>query len=79
MTIDGWRKGRDDKGWQLPRSQTIIWKKEEQDWSNEDICIEDDIPTEVSAVPHFKDDVNALQSLCGLEEPVLKRVRCNSV
>jgi hypothetical protein len=75
MTIDSWRAGRDESGWRLAHSLWEQIKKEDEDWSREQVEIED-VPAAVKAVPRFKEDVKALQRLMKAELPPLKRPRC---
>jgi hypothetical protein len=75
MTIDSWRPGRDDEGWRLAQALWQQMKKEDEDWSREDVAIAD-VPILVQAVPRFQADVSALLRLMRFDNPPLKRVRC---
>jgi hypothetical protein len=75
MTIDSWRPGRDDEGWRYAQTLWEQMKKEDEDWSREEVNPEE-VPVTVEAVPRFKDDLKALGRLMSAEHPPLKRARC---
>jgi hypothetical protein len=71
MTIDSWRAGRDHQGWRMVQ---LLWqqiKKEEEDWSQTEVETKE-VPILVKAVPRFKANVRALQSLMKAEKSPLK-------
>jgi hypothetical protein len=74
MTIDSWRPGRDHEGWRMAKTLWEQIKKEDEDWSREEVEVEE-VPILVKAVPRFKDDVACLSKLLSTENPPLKRVR----
>jgi hypothetical protein len=74
MTIDSWRGGRYGSGWRMAKSLWEEIKKEDEDWSHAKVE-EEEVPVYVEAVPRFKDDIWALQTLMGPEKPPLKRAR----
>jgi hypothetical protein len=75
MTIDAWRPGRDHDGWRLAQTLWQQIKKEDEDWSREEVEAEE-VPVTVKAVPRFRDDIAALGQLMSAVNPPLKRVRC---
>lgn len=75
MTIDSWRPGRNQEGWRIPQSLWQEMKKEDEEWSREEVA-NDDVPTYVKAVPRFQADISALRRLMAADHPPLKRVRC---
>jgi hypothetical protein len=76
MTIDSWRPGRDHEGWRLAQNMWERIKKEDEDWSREEVVTEE-VPITVEAVPRFRADITALATLMTAEKPPLKRARCN--
>jgi hypothetical protein len=75
MTIDSWRPGRDHEGWRIAQSLWQEMKKEDEEWSREEVRSEE-APAYVAAVPRLQGDVTALLRLMKAVHPPLKRVRC---
>jgi hypothetical protein len=72
MTIDGFRRGRDENRWRMAEA---LWKeenKDNEDWDRNKVESEA-IPELVSAVPRFREDVRALRRLMKADKPPLKR------
>jgi hypothetical protein len=75
MTIDSWRPGRDSEGWRIAQTLLQNMKKEDEDWSRDEVA-EEEVPDMVKAVPRFRDNVAVIWRLMAADKPPLKRVRC---
>jgi hypothetical protein len=75
MTIDSWRPGRDNEGWRMGPALWQQLKKEDEEWSRDEV-VSEDVPIWVKAVPRFQADVSALLRLLQSDKPPLKRARC---
>jgi hypothetical protein len=79
MTIDSWRRGRDEEGWRLPLTAWQSVDKSGDDWMGvEEVTPKEEAPVLVAAVPRLKHDVEALLKLLEPEKPPLKRVRAKA-
>jgi hypothetical protein len=79
MTIDSWRRGRDEEGWRLPLTAWRTVENSNNDWMGvEEVAPEEEAPVTVSAVPRLRHDVEALLKLLEPERPPLKRVRAKA-
>jgi hypothetical protein len=76
LTIDGWRKNRDERGWRLALSELRLRSEAEEIGDGEDGEDEDSVPSLVLAMPCLRSDMQALLSLMSADKPVLRRTRC---
>jgi hypothetical protein len=77
MTIDSWRKSRDEEEW-CPLATWQVINKNDEDWSGVEETAPDKAPSMVKAVPRFKYDVEALLCLIKPGKPPLQRVRAQA-
>ena len=86
LTIDSWREGRLQNGWKAKKAKGkfVIWEWEGEQWldvSPEDFACASQSPMEapeyVRAVPRFKRDVAALETLFAADTPAVSRLRPN--
>lgn len=69
LTIDGWRRHRDEEGWKLTKKEIRELGKTAGE------SVEDEVPEHVTPVKRFRSDMEALQVLTGTAEPPRRRVR----
>ena len=91
LTIDGWREDRDDEGWRKRstskgvvgdggvRDEIAVMEAVLKETSEEATIMQSDpeAPEFVAAVPRFRLDIEALQTLSRTELPTLQRIRCS--
>jgi hypothetical protein len=69
VTIDGWRRGRDEEGWKLSA------RKQVEEASGDDDDSLEDIPELIKLAPRLTSDVEALMRLSNTPKAPLYRVR----
>lgn len=78
LTIDRWRKGRDEFGWR--RRVTDSWEECEEDlFPHDKSNIEEEGPSDVIIKPRMKRDVQALKEMLKGDKPPLRRVRSKTM
>jgi hypothetical protein len=77
ITIDGWRRSRDARGWRL--SSRILRDRREQETSKGVTPLPDEeVPVEVMVVPRLRNDLVALLRLMKGSKPRIRKYRCNA-
>jgi hypothetical protein len=80
MSIDGWRPGKDDKGWSLRQAEVEASRDSDEEGDDEGLNPSGTIipPVKVKAVPRLLPDLKVMMELTAAEDPLLRRVRARS-
>lgn len=79
LTLDGWRKFRDDDGWKMTVKQVRNLAREGKIQLTESDAIANEAPSRVAPVKRFKADMQALEALTSSDRPPRRRVRSRKV